>query len=174
MGLSKETKNIEVSKSEDERILNLVQIELFSLANKDDLVKALQMLKQYPEMKIVVDDFKAHEEELRKTIYEGEIARRIEQDDLHADKTANAVILARNQIKAAEECDMIKKTIERAVGIIRDQESREVIYLRYLKGYSYRETMLFMKRGVKSATMDRRLSSGVASVANTLKMWNVI
>lgn len=162
------------AKTEDERILDLVQIELFPLASKSDMEKTLNMLKRYPEMKIVVEDYKKYEEELRQTIFEGEVARRIEQDDLHADKTPNAVILARNQMKAAEECNMVKKTIERAVGLIRDPEAREVVYLRYLKGYSYRETLLFMKRGVKSATMDRRLSTGIASVANTLKMWNVI
>lgn len=161
-------------KTEDERILDLVQIELFPLASKEDMTKALNMLKKYPEMKIVVDDYKKYEAELRQTIYEGDIARRIDQDDLHADKTPNAVILAVNQMRAAQECDMVKKTIERAVGLILDPDARQVVHLRYIKGYSYRETMLFMNRGVKSATLDRRLSTGIASVANTLKMWNVI
>lgn len=159
--------------TEDERIM-AVQIELFSEVDQEEIMQALNMLKQYPELKIVVDDYKKHEEELRLTIYEGERARRLEQEELYANKTQNAVLLAINQKRAAEECELLMKTIERAVGIVIDQEARDAVYYRYLKGCSYKETLMFMKRGVKSATVDRRLKTGIVSVANTLKMWGIL
>jgi hypothetical protein len=159
--------------SEDERILS-VQLELLPSADVDDIKKALHMLKQFPELVIVVDDYKKYEEELKAAIYEGEIARKLNDDELYSNKPANSVILAQNQKAAAEECELTMKTIERAVGLIRDQEAREAVYLRYLKGHSYKETALFMKRGFKSATLDRRLKAGIVTVANTLKMWGVL
>lgn len=158
---------------EDERILN-IQTELFPLADKSDLMKALKMLKRYPELKNIVDDYRAYEAEIQSVIVEGEVARRIEAEDLYSNKTANAIILAQHQKEAAAECNLLKQTIERAVNLIRDDEAKEVITLRYLKGLSYTETMLFMSWGVKNSTMDRRLKAGITSVANTLKMWGVL
>lgn len=150
------------------------QFEWYSKASKVDIQKSQKMLKEYCELKIVVEDFAKYELELRQTIYEGEMSRRIDQNDLYANKTANAVIIAQNQVRAALECKILKQTIERAVNLIVDSEQKKAITLRYLQGYSYSETLTFMNRGVKSSTMDRRLNDGLESVANTLKMWGVL
>ena len=40
-----------------------------------------------------IQDYEEHAVDLRKAIREGDAARRLSDDDLHADKTANAVIL---------------------------------------------------------------------------------
>lgn len=160
-------------KTEDERILG-VQLELFPSATEEDLTKALRLLKQYVELKLQVDDYKAHEDEIRQTIYEGEIARKLEADELYANKPANAIILAINQKRAAEECEVIRGAIERAVSLIRDEDARKATHFRYIKGYSYSETLMFFNRGIKSTTMDRKLKLGLASVANTLKLWGII
>lgn len=159
--------------TEDERILG-IQLELFPSAGEEDIKKALHMLKQYIELRLQVEDFKKYEEEIKQTIYEGEIARRLEDDELYANKPANAVILAMNQKRAAEECEVIKKAIDRAVGLISEEEARIAVYYRYIKGFSYKETLLTMSRGVKSTTMDRKLKFGITSVANTLKLWGII
>jgi hypothetical protein len=157
--------------TEDERILG-TQIELFSLASEEDLKDALTLLKSFTELKIRADDFKKHEAEIMETIMENE-RKRIDDDQLYSDKTPTAVILAMEDKKAYEECNALVKLIERAVGCILDVEARDAVYYRYIKGCSYKETLLFMKRGVKSATVDRRLKTGIDSVANTLKMRNV-
>lgn len=150
------------------------QVEWLPKASVNDVKKTKKILSEYSELKIVVEDYIKYEEELKQTIIEGELARRIDQDDLYANKTANAVIIAMNQKKAAEECISLKNAIDRAVNIIRDNEAQQAITLRYLKGHSYTETLLFLKRGEKSSTLDRRLNEGLISVANTLKMWGVI
>lgn len=159
--------------SEDERILS-VQLELFPLANEDDVKQTLHILKQYVELRMQVEDYKNHEEEIRLTIYEGEIARRIDADELYSNKTANAVIVAMNQKRAAEECEVIKKAIDRAVGLITDNEARMAVTYRYIQGLSYKETLIKMHRGEKSTTMDRKIKHGLASTANTLKLWGII
>ncbi|MFX3635440.1 MAG: hypothetical protein ACE3L7_04075 [Candidatus Pristimantibacillus sp.] len=157
-----------------ESLSNFVQLEWLPKASQEDIKKTKKILTEYSELKIVVDDYRKHEEDLKQTIYEGEIARRLDQEDLYANKTANAAILANNQQRAAEECDVLKVAIERAVKLIRDDEAQQAITLRYIKGYSYTETLLFLKRGEKSSTLDRRLIDGMTSVANTLKMWGII
>lgn len=159
--------------SEDDRIIG-VQTELFSIADEADIRKALQLLKRYPELKIVVDDYRKNEQELKDSIYSGLLARKLNDDELHADLPPNSIILASNQKRAAEECEILKKALERAVGLIIDEESRTAIHLRYMRGYSYKETLMFMRHGVKSTTVDRRLKNGIVSVANTLKMWGLI
>jgi hypothetical protein len=159
--------------SEDERILS-VQLELFPLANEDDVKQTLHILKQYVELRMQVEDYKNHEEEIRLTIYEGEVARRIDADELYSNKTANAVIVAINQKRAAEECDVIKKAIERAVGLITDSDARIAVSCRYLQGMTYKETLSNMHKGEKSSTMDRKIKFGLASTANTLKLWGII
>ncbi|RJE84280.1 hypothetical protein D3P07_23210 [Paenibacillus sp. 1011MAR3C5] len=136
--------------------------------------QAQRMLRKYRELKLIVEDYKAHSELLKQTIYESEITRRLDGDDLYANKTVNAVQLAQNQKRAAEECDLIRSAIERAVSMIPDEEARQAITLRYLKGYTYSETLYYMKRGDKSSTVDRRMNDGMLSVAHTLKMWGLL
>ncbi|MFD0959807.1 hypothetical protein [Paenibacillus chungangensis] len=136
--------------------------------------KAQNILKKYIELKHVVEDYRLYEEELKRTIYESETTKRLDQDELYANKTANAVQLAQNQKRAAEECGIIMKALERAVHMIPDEEARQAISLRYLKGYTYTETLLYMNRGEKSSTMDRRIKEGLLSVARTLKAWGML
>lgn len=160
--------------SEEERILE-AQIELFPMVDEKGIQRTLSILKKYPELKVTVEDYKNHYDEIQQTIIEGEAARKLGPEDLHSDKTANSVILiAINQKKAAEECDLWKKSIERAMGLIIDKEARDAVYYRYIKGCSYKETLYFMHRGVKSATVDRRLKTGIISMANTFSMWGLL
>lgn len=136
--------------------------------------QAQRLLRNYIELKLVVQDYREHEELIKTTLYESERTRRIDGDELYGNRTANAVQVAHNQKIAAEECEVVSSAIERAVSMIRDEESRQAVTLRYLKGHSYSETLYYMRRGEKSSTLDRRLGDGVCSVANTLKMWGLL
>lgn len=151
-----------------------MEVGLLAAVGKEDVQKAGGMLKQYCSIKATVDDFKKYEAEIKATIYEGEKARRLSAEELYANKTANAVLLAQNQLVAAQKLELTKASIERAVDMIVDDEVKQVVTCRYIRGFSYSETMSFMGWGIKSATLDRRLKKGVSSVANTLKMWGVI
>ena len=44
-----------------------------------------------------MSDFEKYQKELAQVAIDGEATRRIDQEDLHADKTANAVILTENR-----------------------------------------------------------------------------
>lgn len=163
---------VQTKKTEDERILSLdtaVHLE----ASTEEEQKTLQWLKGYREMELVVRDFKKYEEDYHLTAVESDSSKRVEDDELHADKTGNASIIAQGQRELYDEAKVLTTTLQRAVGLIGDTETRDVIFLRYMQGYSYKETLSFMKRGIKSATVDRRLKAGLVSVANTLKKWNV-
>jgi hypothetical protein len=140
----------------------------------EDKKKAQRMLKKYTELKNVVDDYKRFEEELKQTIYESERTRRLEAGETYANKTVNAVLLAHNQKRAAKDCEIVMKALERAVSMIPDEEARTAVTLRYLKGHTYSETLYYMKRGDKSSTVDRRINDGMMSVAGTLKMWGML
>ncbi|GBG11345.1 hypothetical protein PAT3040_06146 [Paenibacillus agaridevorans] len=140
----------------------------------DEKKQAQRLLRNYMELKRVVEDYKEHEELIKTTLYESERTRRLDGEDLYGNRTANAVQVAHNQKLAAEECELVSGAIERAVGMIRDDEARQAVTLRYLKGHSYSETLYYMRRGEKSSTLDRRLNDGVSSVASTLKLWGLL
>ncbi|SDC69604.1 hypothetical protein SAMN02799630_01210 [Paenibacillus sp. UNCCL117] len=167
-----ESKKREAEKKEDERILS--QLELFPAAAKEDMRKTLRLLKDYIDIRNRVEDYRDHEEDIRAAIQEGETARRLGPEDLYANKTANAMIVAMNQKAAAEELAVLKKSIDRAINLIRSDEVKQAVTLRYIKGYSYSDTCRFMHYDGKSSTVDRRIGKGIASIAGTLKLWGVL
>ncbi|MHA6482029.1 hypothetical protein ACX1C1_09000 [Paenibacillus sp. strain BS8-2] len=136
--------------------------------------QAQRILRNYIQLKLVVRDYREHEELIKTTLYESERTRRIDGDEIYGNRTANAVQVAHNQKLAAEECEIVSNAIERAVAMIRDEEARQAVTLRYLKGHSYSETLYYMRRGEKSSTLDRRIGDGVCSVAITLKLWGLL
>jgi len=136
--------------------------------------QAQRLLRNYIELKRVVEDYREHEELIKTTLYESERTRKLDGDETYANRTANAVQVAHNQKLAAEECELVSGAIERAVAMIRDDEARRAVTLRYLMGQSYSETLYAMRFGEKSSTLDRRLKEGVSSVASTLKLWGLL
>jgi len=61
--------------------------------------------------------------------------------------------------------------IERAVNLILDVDTRRIIEYRYLKGHSYKVTILHFNSTMADRTIDRKIIDGIESVANTLKLW---
>lgn len=164
-------KDNQIETSEDERIL-CVQLELFGTASEEQIRLTLQLLKKFRDMELAVRDYLEHEADYKATIIEGESARKISGEEYYSNKTANAaMIIAEGQREVFEQYRTIIQTMRRAMGLILDEEARTGVYYRYIMGHSYKETLLFMKRGVKSATLDRRLKAGITSIANTLEQW---
>ncbi|WP_431090767.1 hypothetical protein [Paenibacillus sp. 8b26] len=97
-------------------------------------------------------------------------ARRIDQTDLHADKTANATTLNEKQKWVYNQYRKFASMISRAHWLIIDPEVKEAFDIRFLQGYTRKETILFMRRGVAHSTVDRRIADGIESIANTLKV----
>ncbi|GIP54282.1 MULTISPECIES: hypothetical protein [Paenibacillus] len=68
-----------------------------TLSNSFEAGGPAHLLGKYKEMMMLMQDFDEHEEELKQTAVVGGTARQIDQEDLYADKTANAAILIEKQ-----------------------------------------------------------------------------
>ncbi|MFD0589170.1 hypothetical protein ACFQZE_14305 [Paenibacillus sp. GCM10027627] len=146
-------------------------------ATEEEKKKAQKLLRKYRELKLVVDDFVAHGDGQKRTpalADEDKLHSGSDGDKPYAITSVSAFRLAQNQRRMAVECELVCAAIERAVSIIGDEEGRQAISLRYLKGYSYSETLYSMRRGGKSSTIDRRIHDGMMSVARTLKVWGLL
>lgn len=146
------------------------QGELFAKATKQEIQRTKFLLDKYTDMVSLMRDFEQFEQDLQQAGIDGEAARRIDQTDLHADKTANATILIEKQRWVYRQYDFYTHQLERAQRLIKDEEARKAVEYRYIKGCSYKETLLFFRRSLSDSTIRRKLGEGTESVANTLKL----
>lgn len=146
------------------------QGELFAKASEQEIKQTEFYLKKFRDMTLFMSDFENNQAEMAQVAIDGEVARRIDQEDLHADKTANAVILTEKQVWVYGQYKKISAMIMQAYRLIRDDEVREAVDLRFIKGYTRKETIMFLRRGEAASTVDRRITEGVMSIANSLKL----
>lgn len=142
--------------------------------SQEKIIQTKALLMRYKELKLTIEDYENYKEEIEATIYESEVTRRIEQDSLYADKTANAVLLAQRQKEAAEECAFFKKSIDRAITLISNDVEKEAVYLRFIKGMSFKELSYKISGLPKCSTAQRRMRRGIKSIASTLDEWGVL
>lgn len=146
------------------------QEELFPIADKDELERTKFLLGKYKSMTLLIADYENNTTELQQVGIDGEVARRIDQYELHADKVANAVILMDKQRWVYEQYRLYTSTIQRAVGLIQDEEAKGAVQHRYIEGYTFKETVLFFRYGMSDSTIRRKILEGTESMANTLKL----
>lgn len=146
------------------------QDELFPMADEDELERAKFLLGKYKSMMLLMADYENNTKDLQQVGIDGEVARRIDQDALHADKTANAVILMDKQRWVYEQYRLYTSTIQRAVGLIQDEDAKGAVQHRYIMGHTFKETVLFFRHGMSDSTIRRKLAEGIESIANTLKL----
>lgn len=146
------------------------QGELFPTASKQEIQRTKFLLKKYKEMMMLMQDFEKYEEDLKQVAVDGEAARRIDQEDLHADKTANAAILIEKQRWVYQRYQFYTQQLRRAWALILDDDQKRAVDYRYIQGYSYKETLLFFRRSLSDSTIRRNIADGVESMANTLKL----
>ncbi|MEK5414481.1 hypothetical protein [Paenibacillus sp. FSL L8-0708] len=144
-------------------------VELFPLASETEIARTKTLLEDYRKMRLLMDDYENNTEDMQQVAIDGEVARRIDQDELHADKAANAVLLAEKQRWVYEQYLYRHNALLRAHSLIIDDETKQVIDYRFLQGYTMKETCLFFKRGVGDSTIKRKAKEGVISMANSLK-----
>ncbi|MDH6370568.1 hypothetical protein M2444_002348 [Paenibacillus sp. PastF-3] len=150
------------------------QGELFPKANELESQRTKFLLGKYKSMKLLMDDYEKNTKAMQMIGIDGEVARRIDSDELHADKTANAVILMDKQRWVYEQYQLYTSTIHRAILLIQDDEAKQAVIHRYLEGHSFKETILFFRHGLSDSTIRRKLSEGIESIANTLKLMGII
>jgi len=121
-------------------------------------------------MTMLMQDFEKFQQDLKQVAIDGEAARRIDQEDLHADKTANATILIEKQRWVYKQYKFYTQQLQRAFGLIQDEDERKAVGYRYMQGYSYKETLFFFRHGLSDSTIRRKIAEGTESMANTLKL----
>lgn len=146
------------------------QGELFPTASEQEIQRTKFLLGKYKQMTMLMQDFERHEKELKQVAIDGEVARRIDQEDLHADKTANATILIEKQRWVYQQYKFYTQQLFRAWGLIQDPDEKRAVDFRYIQGYSRKETLLFFRHSMSDSTIKRKIDEGVESVANTLKL----
>src|SRR5690606_20592454 len=156
---------------EDGEGMAMVQSELFPVANKQEIERTKFWLEKYTHMVKIMFDFEQNEKELQQVAIDGEVARRIDQEDPHADKTANAVVLLEKQRWVYEQYCYYTRQLKRAHALIQDPDERETIEYRYMKYHTFKETALYFRRTIGDAsTVRRKINKGIESMANTLKL----
>ncbi len=146
------------------------QEELFPTASEQEIQRTKFLLSKYTEMVSLMRDFEENEPEMTQVAVDGEAARRIDQEDLHADKTANAAILIEKQRWVYQRYRFYTQQLRRAWGLIQDPEAKQAVDYRYLQGYSPKETLLFFRHSMSDSTIRRRIEEGEVSITNTLKL----
>lgn len=146
------------------------QGELFPTASEQEIQRTKFLLGKYTKMIALMQDFEKYEEELKQVAIDGEAARRIDQEDLHADKTANATILIEKQRWVYQQYRFYTQQLRRAWGLIQDPEARRAVDYRYLQGYSPKETLLFFRHSMSDSTIRRKIIEGAESMADSLKL----
>ncbi len=146
------------------------QEELFPTASDIEIQRTKFLLCKYKSMKLLMSDYEGFTRDMQQVSIDGEVARRIDQNELHADKSANAVILIEKQRWVYEQYQIYTGVIRRATGLIQDKEARDAIQHRYLEGHSFKETIMFFRHGMSDSTIRRKIAEGIESIANTLKL----
>jgi len=166
--------------SEASYILKQAKNELFPEVNEYELNRILFLLSQYPLMKMRMEDYEKHEKDFESTAIEGEVARRISNEEYYANKTANTVILSEKRRWVYEQYKRMTREIERAYAMVIDKsidkagEERKAIRHRYLEGHSRSDMFSFFPKGISQRTIERRLYSGIIKMANNLKCNGVL
>src|SRR5690606_13778302 len=95
----------------------MVQSELFPVANKKEIERTKFWLEKYTHMVKIMFDFEQNEKAMQQVAIDGEVARHIDQEDLHADKTANAVILLEKQRWVYKQYSYYTRQLQRAAAL---------------------------------------------------------
>ncbi|MBY9077262.1 hypothetical protein KIH86_03575 [Paenibacillus sp. HN-1] len=143
---------------------------LFPEASEAEIAKTKFLLGKYKSMRLLMDDYEKHREDLEQVAIDGEVARRIDQEDLHADKTANAVILAEKRRWVYEQYRYRETALVRAYSLILSEDVKRAIQHRYFDGHSLKETCLFFGYYEKSSTIRSWVDKGIVAIANNLKL----
>lgn len=146
------------------------QGELFPKATEEEIQRTKFLLGKYTKMIALMQDFERYEAELKQVAIDGEVARRIDQEDLHADKTANAAIMLEKQRWVYQQYKFYTQQLMRAWALIQDADAKRAVEYRYIQGYSPKETVLFFRHSMSDSTIRRKIDDGVKSMANSLKL----
>ncbi len=120
--------------------MTMDQLELFPRATSSDVLHAKQLLIQFKRLALRIKD--------------------IERHDLDS--------LSSEQLKKYKVAVETSGKIERSVALILDDEVRKILEFRYLAGNTRKQTVLKFSAMMHDSTVDRKISEGIESVAESL------
>lgn len=144
---------------------------LFPKASETEIARTKFLLGKYKSMRMLMDDYETYTQDMQQVAIDGEMARRIDEDELYADKVANAAILAEKQRWVYEQYRFCTLMLQRAYGLIQDSEASRAIKYRYMDGHGSKETLLYFQSSMSESTIKRKLKEGERSMAKMLKLW---
>lgn len=144
--------------------------ELFPKANGAEIQQTKFLLSKYRNMVLLMNDYERNTKDLQQVGIDGEVARYIDQDESHADKTVNAVILMDKQRWVYEQYRLYTNMLTRAHGLILVDDIKKAVRFRYLEGHSLKETCLFFGYDERSSTIRGWIDVGIVTIANSLKL----
>ncbi|KUP22395.1 hypothetical protein [Paenibacillus sp. DMB5] len=142
------------------------QGELFAEASEAELEQTEFYLERYRDMILFIQDFEENEADMTQVAIDGESVRRLSADELHADKTANAVIITEKQRWTYGRYRVYTQMIFRAYNLIRNPDVKKVIKARFIEGHTRSNTILFTY--ATGSTVDRHIKKGTKMIANSL------
>lgn len=143
---------------------------LFPTASETEIQRTKFLLCKFKSMSLLMSDYEGFTRDMQQVAIDGEVTRRIDQDELHADKVANAVILMEKQRWVYEQYRLRTNMMIRAHGLILVDDIKKAVRFRYFEGYSLKETCLFFGYDEKSSTIRGWIDAGIVTIANSLKL----
>ncbi|MFB6366862.1 hypothetical protein ACFCP7_22935 [Paenibacillus elgii] len=148
------------------------QLELFPSIPGTDTDRTQILLEKFCFMKDFITEFEENGELLYLADIEGEKARKVFQDETHADKTPNAVVLHDIRKWKYNEFKLAVTGIEMGYRMIRDSEVKDAIRIRYFEDMKPMRAAREMR--MDKNTFKRRIAAGIEAIGDTLKLMNIL
>lgn len=121
------------------------QMELFPSVTAAEKLETRNLLKDYTKMRMAVQ------------------------------KLSKKDVLNKKEQEIMDEWPRLINEIDTAVELILDEEAKDIIKYRYIRGRKYKYTIIHFKGyGMSETTIDRRIDEGVRSIAETLKLCGIL
>ncbi|OAB30202.1 hypothetical protein PMSD_20670 [Paenibacillus macquariensis subsp. defensor] len=90
------------------------------------------------------------------------------------DKVDTDPLIKKRRTKIYDNYVDLTQQIEKSHSLLTDEEMKLLIELRYIQGYSYKETIILGHAGFSKSTLQRRLKKGIDIMANHFKSSGVL
>lgn len=131
--------------SASDHLKQVQQLELFPSITENDVELTIFLLEKFVYMKMFIQDFEEYQHEV---------------------DAAASVKWRYNEFK------FLVDSIERAHGLLKDEESIMAIQYRYIEGHKFMSALGFTN--MNKSTFARRLNAGILEIAERLKVMNVL
>ncbi|MEJ9220348.1 hypothetical protein [Paenibacillus glucanolyticus] len=118
------------------------------------------LLEQYDNMKIMVEDFEENDSDLVQVLREGRKGELVD-------------VIAKRQLEVYDRYHRIISLIDRAHNAIGNRDTQKMIEIRYVQGYSHIKTALYFSGKYSDRTVTRRIKKGIESIAKSLRDWGL-